>query len=53
MAKYIVKGTDIRHNGELYPEGSEIELTDKEAKSLEAYIGKIEAETKGTKGGKK
>lgn len=51
MAKYKVKGTDIRHNGELYPEGSEIELTDKEAKGLETYIEKIESD-KTDKGGK-
>ncbi len=50
--KYRVKGTDILHNGEKYPEGSEIELTDKEAKGLESHIEKIEAETKETKGGK-
>lgn len=53
MAKYKIKGTDIRHDGELYPEGSEIELADKEAKGLEAYIEKIEAEkAETTKGGK-
>lgn len=50
--KYKVKGTDIMHNGTLYPEGSEIELTDKDAKGLESYIEKIETETKETKGGK-
>lgn len=52
MAKYIVKGTDILHNGEKYPEGSEIELADKEAKGLEKYLEKIE-EAAPPKGGKK
>lgn len=52
--RYKVKGTDIQHNGNLYPEGSEIELTDKEAKALESYIEKIEAnKAETTKGGKK
>lgn len=47
MAKYKVKGTDLMHDGTLYSEGSEIELTDKEAKGLEAYLEKIE----GARGG--
>ncbi len=51
--KFRVKGTDLMHDGKLYPEGSEIVLSDKEAKGLEAYIEKIEAEkAETTKGGK-
>lgn len=44
--KYKVMGSDLMHDGVFYPEGSEIELTDKEAKKLEHCIEKIE------KGGK-
>lgn len=38
MAKYRVKGTDILHNKKLYPEGSEIELDDKNAEQLRDYL---------------
>ncbi len=54
--KFRVKGTDLMHSGTLYPEGSEIVLSDKEAKGLEAYLEKIEEvrgnESPTPKGGK-
>lgn len=47
--KFKVKGTDLMHNGKLYPEGSEIVLSDEEAKKLGAYLERIDDD----KGGKK
>lgn len=44
--KYKVKGTDIRHNGTLYPEGSEIELADKDAKALSGLLEPVQEEKK-------
>jgi hypothetical protein len=38
MSKYRIKGTDILHNGKVYPDGSEIELNDKDFKRLEDYL---------------
>ena len=38
MAKYIVKHTSILHNGRVYKEGSNIELTDNQAKRLEDFV---------------
>jgi len=38
MAKYKIKHTSIMHNGELYSEGSTVELTDKQAKRLEDFV---------------
>ncbi len=38
MAKYIVKHTSILHNGRVYKEGSNIELTDYQAKRLEDFV---------------
>nr|BDD46509.1 hypothetical protein 13 [bacterium] len=42
MSKYKVKQTDILHNGKIYPEGSEIELNDKQAKMIADYLELIE-----------
>jgi hypothetical protein len=50
--KFRVKGTDIQHDGKLYPEGSEIVLSEEDAKRLQAYIEKTEADKAETKGGK-
>lgn len=38
MAKYIVKHTTLMHSGKTYSEGSEIELTDKEAERLADFV---------------
>lgn len=38
MAKYIVKDTSILHNGKVHKEGSEIDLTDSQAKRLEDFV---------------
>lgn len=38
MAKYKIKHTSIMHNGNLYAEGSTVELTDKQAKRLEDFV---------------
>lgn len=34
--KYIVKGTDLRHNGKLYPENKEASFEEKEVERLAA-----------------
>ena len=36
--KYIVDGTTIKRNGKLYPEGSEITLSDEEAATLHVRL---------------
>ncbi len=41
--KYVIKGTDLLYNGEHYPEGSEIELSDKEAKKLSSILEPVKA----------
>lgn len=38
MAKYKIKHTSIMHNGNLYAEGSTVELTEKQAKRLEDFV---------------
>ncbi len=38
MKTYIIKKTDIMLNGKLIPEGSTIELSDDDAKSLSEYL---------------
>jgi len=39
---YKIKNTDILHNGQLFKEGSLIELDKKEAKEISLYIEKVE-----------
>lgn len=41
MAKYKVKHTSIMHNKKVYAEGSEIELTEEQAKRLEDFVDLI------------
>ena len=36
--RYIVQGTNLKHDCETYPEGSVIELTKKDAKALSPYV---------------
>jgi hypothetical protein len=38
MKSYIIKNTDLLLNGKLIPEGSTINLDDKDAVSLEDYL---------------
>lgn len=47
--KYIVKNSDLLHNGEKFSEGSEIELSEKEAKKLAPYLEKAEVKEKEAK----
>ena len=50
MAKYRVEKTDILHNKKLYPQGSEIELEEKDAEKLNDYLVPIQVkEPKTTK----
>ena len=41
MKTYLIKNTDIMHNGKLFPEGSTINLEDKDAQSLSNYLTEI------------
>lgn len=41
MKTYLIKNTDIQLNGKLFPEGTTIDLEDKYAKSLSAYLEEI------------
>jgi len=41
MKQYLIKNSDILHNGKLFPEGSTINLDDKDAQSLSAYLTEI------------
>lgn len=45
MAKYKVKHTSILHNGNLYKEGSTIELDDKYAAKLEDFVERLPSQT--------
>ncbi len=38
MKQYTIKNTDIMHNGKIFPEGSTIDLEDKDAESLSDYL---------------
>lgn len=38
MKSYTIKNTDIMHNGKIFPEGSAIDLEDKDAESLSDYL---------------
>lgn len=46
MNKYRIKKTDILHNGKVYPEGSEIELSDEQALQLDNYLELMQELTK-------
>ncbi len=50
MPKYIVKGVDIRKDGDTYHPGDPIEMTEKEAKGLSDYLEEAPAEAQGGKG---
>ena len=38
MKSYTIKNTAIMHKGKIFPEGSPIELDDKDAQSLSDYL---------------
>lgn len=46
MKQYLIKNSDIMHNGKLFPEGSTINLDDKEAESLSDYLTEIKEVSK-------
>jgi hypothetical protein len=49
MKNYTIKNTDIMHKGIIFPEGSTIDLDDKDAQSLSNYLEEIkDAPTKNT-----
>jgi hypothetical protein len=50
--KYIVK-SQILHNGRVFKAGEEIELTEKEAKDLQAVLEAQEEQKESKKGGRK
>lgn len=41
MKQYLIKNSDIMHNGKIFPEGSTINLDDKDAKSLSSFLEEI------------
>ena len=43
MSTYRIKDIDLLHNGKKHLEGSEIELSDKEAKPLRRYLENVPA----------
>lgn len=57
MKEYIVRGTNILHNGELYRAGSRIKLSSKDAKRLAKFLEEPKKEEpkkeKPSQGGKK
>jgi len=46
MKQYLIKNSDIMHNGKLFPEGSTINLDDKDAQSLSNYLAEIKEVSK-------
>ncbi len=49
--KYKVKGITILHNGKIYREGSEIELTEDEAEALKNFLKPLEEKKEDKKRG--
>lgn len=52
MKEYIVRGTNIRHNGKLYREGEKIKLSSKDAKRLAKFLEEPKKEGKAASGKK-
>ncbi len=46
MKTYLIINSDIMHNGKIFPEGSTINLEDKEAESLSDYLIEIKEVSK-------
>ena len=49
MKTYTIKNSDIMHNGKLFPEGSTINLDDKDAESLSNYLVTLSASSRGAR----
>lgn len=47
-SRYLVKGTDIKHGDERYPEGNEILLSADEAEPLKRWIEPLDQSTETT-----
>ncbi len=45
MKKYTIKNSDIMHNGKIFPEGSTIDLEDKETESLSDFLDPINSDS--------
>ena len=45
MKTYTIKNTDIMHKGKIFPEGSTIDLEDKEAASLSDFLDLIKSDS--------
>jgi len=45
MKTYTIKNTDIMHKGKIIPEGSTIDLEDKEAASLSDFLEPIKSDS--------
>ena len=41
MKQFIIKLSDIMHNGKIFPEGSTIELDEQEALQLSNYLDEV------------
>ncbi len=41
MKQYLIKNSDIMHNGKIFPEGSTIELDEKDSENLSDYLEEI------------
>ena len=41
MKQYTIKNSDIMHKGKIFPEGSTIELDEKEASQLSNYLDEV------------
>ena len=41
MKTYTIKNSDIMHNGKIFPEGSTIDLEDKDSESLSDFLEEI------------
>lgn len=47
MKSYLIKQSDIMHKGKIFPEGSTIDLEDKDAESLSDFLVEVsESKTK-------
>jgi len=53
LKEYVVRGTNIRHDGKLYREGEVIKLSAKEAKRLASFLEEVKKEEKAASGGNK
>ncbi len=45
MKTYTIKNSDIMHKGKIFPEGSTIDLEDKEAESLSNFLDPIKSDS--------